>query len=285
MNTQEFARSIDELHERLIGLTKTKGEEYKRRDDNQFANFERGARSLGLTREQVLMVYLSKHLDSIVTYIKDRAAGQEKIYAEPISGRIDDAILYLLLLRGMTVENDESYYNALLQAIEEGAGTPIDAGGGKRSVEEQEKLEENWRNHRARLAALAPPSFAPDVPAKILAGGVTTAPREVTIEVRDVYVFSTLQSAAIKYCREMGLEPGSRALAAVDQLYNTREGAVVIMLRVHTVGGDADKNRLMITEVALAREVQQRCLEMHLEYREVFVPHPTQIVAQTGDVP
>lgn len=106
MNTAEFTDSIDDLYKRLKSLTETKGEEYKRRDDNQFANFERGALSLGLTREQVLMVYLSKHLDSIVTYVKDRAAGQEKVYAEPISGRIDDAILYLLLLRGMTVEND-----------------------------------------------------------------------------------------------------------------------------------------------------------------------------------
>lgn len=106
MKAKAFAKSIDELYERLKSLTASKGEEYKRREDNQFANFERGAQALGLTREQVLMVYLSKHMDSIVTYVKDRAAGQEKQYAEPISGRIDDAILYLLLLRGMAIEND-----------------------------------------------------------------------------------------------------------------------------------------------------------------------------------
>lgn len=106
MKATEFAQSIDELYERLKALTASKGEEYKRREDNQFANFERGAQALGLTREQILMVYLSKHMDSITTYVKDRAAGQERQYAEPISGRIDDAILYLLLLRGMTVEND-----------------------------------------------------------------------------------------------------------------------------------------------------------------------------------
>lgn len=117
MKAEAFAKSIDELYERLRALTATKGEEYKRREDNQFANFERGAASLGLTREQVLMVYLSKHLDSIVTYVKDRAAGQEKVYAEPISGRIDDAILYLLLLRGMTIENDEEYGRRVADAI------------------------------------------------------------------------------------------------------------------------------------------------------------------------
>lgn len=101
MNTQEFRATIDQLHERLIALTETKGEEYKRREDNQFANFERGAQSLGLTREQVLMVYLSKHLDSITTWVRDCSRGEDRQYAEPITGRIDDAILYLLLLRGM----------------------------------------------------------------------------------------------------------------------------------------------------------------------------------------
>ena len=79
MKATEFRASIDELYQRLIALTETKGEEYKRRADNQFANFERGALALGLTREQVLMVYLSKHLDSITTYVKDRSLGQDRV--------------------------------------------------------------------------------------------------------------------------------------------------------------------------------------------------------------
>ena len=108
MKSSEFRNSIDQLHARLVELTATKGEEYKRREDNQFANFERGAKALGLTREQVLMVYLSKHLDSITTFVKDQANPDTPVreYAEPITGRIDDAILYLLLLRGMVTECD-----------------------------------------------------------------------------------------------------------------------------------------------------------------------------------
>lgn len=104
MNSQEFRASIEALHERLVSLTATKGEEYKRRDDNQFANFERGAQALGLIREQVLMVYLAKHLDSITTWVRDLSRRDAREYAEPITGRIDDAILYLLLLRGMAEE-------------------------------------------------------------------------------------------------------------------------------------------------------------------------------------
>lgn len=101
MKTKEFRKTIDQLHERLVKLTETKGEEYKRSEDNQFANFERGAADTGLIREQVLLIYLSKHMDSIKTWIKDLAASKNREYSEPITGRIDDAILYLLLLRGM----------------------------------------------------------------------------------------------------------------------------------------------------------------------------------------
>lgn len=98
MNTQEFENSIDDLYARLRELTATKGEEYKGRSVNQFKNFEDLAAELGMTREQVLWVYVTKHLNSIRTFIKD---GGKKDYAEPITGRIDDAILYLLILRGM----------------------------------------------------------------------------------------------------------------------------------------------------------------------------------------
>lgn len=104
MKAAEFRVTIDELYARLVKLTATKGEEYKRAEDNQFANFERGAAALGMTREQVLWVYASKHLDSIITYIKDAAEGREREYAEPITGRIDDVILYMLLLRGMVAK-------------------------------------------------------------------------------------------------------------------------------------------------------------------------------------
>lgn len=110
MNPEAFRKSIDELHERLKSLTATKGQEYKGGEEtSQFANFERHAASLGMSREQVLFVYMMKHIDSITTYVKDRAAGRERVYAEPITGRIDDAILYMLLLRGMAVENDEAF--------------------------------------------------------------------------------------------------------------------------------------------------------------------------------
>lgn len=101
MKSAEFQALLLEVHQKMVGLTATKGAEYKMAEDNQFANFEKGAKELGMTREQVLMVYLSKHLSSITLFVKEEATGVQRKRSEPMAGRIDDAILYLILLRGM----------------------------------------------------------------------------------------------------------------------------------------------------------------------------------------
>lgn len=108
MKHTEFQSIINDTLLRIKDLTATKGEEYKGAEDNQFGNFERGALELGLTREQILMVYLSKHLDSIRTYIRDKAKGERRQLSEPIIGRIDDAILYLILLRAMVIDDERT---------------------------------------------------------------------------------------------------------------------------------------------------------------------------------
>lgn len=116
MKNENFLTTIDDLHVRLLELSASKGEEYKGAEDNQFGNFERGAIDTGCTREQVLWVYLSKHLDSIKTWIRDEAAGRTRQRSEPIIGRIDDAILYLALLRGMEIDRANLVELAEMQA-------------------------------------------------------------------------------------------------------------------------------------------------------------------------
>ena len=102
MTKEHFRRTIRQLYERLLELTVSKGEEYTDRDEhNQFQNFEDLAEQLDLSREKVLWVFLQKHLNAIRTYVKDDG---QRVQSEPIAGRIDDAILYLLLLRGMTMD-------------------------------------------------------------------------------------------------------------------------------------------------------------------------------------
>lgn len=104
MDKREFRHLIDDTYKTLIDLTQSKGEEYSR-DTDQLANFKRQAEELHMTPEKVLMVYLNKHLDAVKSFVKTG-----KIYSEPISGRIDDAILYLILLKGI-VQDDQNRFS------------------------------------------------------------------------------------------------------------------------------------------------------------------------------
>ncbi len=81
-------------------LTASKGVEYANSDD-QLANFKRLSEKLGLTPEAVNLVYLTKHIDAIESYVKNG-----KSNSEPIHGRIEDAILYLILLKSIIVEKE-----------------------------------------------------------------------------------------------------------------------------------------------------------------------------------
>jgi len=99
----QFKMMMAETFQKLQTLSETKGAEYtgRRQDVNPHDNFDRHADRLGMLPEQVLSVYMFKHLDSIDTWIKDMASGNPRKLSESIDGRIDDAILYLLLLKGM----------------------------------------------------------------------------------------------------------------------------------------------------------------------------------------
>lgn len=69
--------------------------------ENALGNFERLASTLSLSREQVLMVYLTKHIDGITAWVRGH-----KSQREDVRGRINDAIVYLCLLRGMVEEGE-----------------------------------------------------------------------------------------------------------------------------------------------------------------------------------
>ena len=95
MNKNQFRLLLDATYKNLVNLTNSKGEEYSH-DTDQLANFKRQAAELGVSPLMVLAVYLNKHLDAVKSFIKN---GRE--FSEPIEGRIDDAILYLILLKAL----------------------------------------------------------------------------------------------------------------------------------------------------------------------------------------
>ena len=83
-----------------VKQTRDEGQkEYAHTEENVFANFERVAENLNISREQSLMVYLMKHMDGINAWIKGH-----KSQREDVTGRIKDAIVYLCLLWGMAIE-------------------------------------------------------------------------------------------------------------------------------------------------------------------------------------
>lgn len=116
MKREALNRLINDTFERLTRLRRTKGVEYSGNED-ALSNFKRGAADTGCTAEQVLWIYVAKHLDSIKTYIRDGAIfakGPHVSYStrselsEPIEGRIDDVINYMLLLQGLIHESKQA---------------------------------------------------------------------------------------------------------------------------------------------------------------------------------
>ena len=92
--------------EKIKSLALVKGGEYSG-DDDRLANFRRNGVDVGLPMEVIWRVYAGKHWDSITQYVKDLTAGKDRTRGEPLSGRADDLIVYLLLFKAMLEERGE----------------------------------------------------------------------------------------------------------------------------------------------------------------------------------
>lgn len=102
MTRDEFKNLLDEIQAAEREVRKNGQEEYAHAESNAFRNFEGIAAELGLCREEVLWIYLRKHMDGILAWLKGKRSQREDV-----RGRIKDARLYLALLWGM-VEDSEA---------------------------------------------------------------------------------------------------------------------------------------------------------------------------------
>lgn len=100
---QHVAKVFEDTFAEIMHLRKEGQKEYAHNFATPFRNFEKLASDLHMTREQVLWVYLSKHLDGIIAYLNGHRSQRESIH-----GRIHDCIVYLLLLKSMIVEDEIS---------------------------------------------------------------------------------------------------------------------------------------------------------------------------------
>ena len=101
MTKIEFQKLLRQTDEQMLQLTKSKGEEYARSDD-QLANFKRSAAANGISTYAAWGVLYGKHVDAIQYFIQN---GRE--LSEPIESRIYDAILYLNLLLALVKESKD----------------------------------------------------------------------------------------------------------------------------------------------------------------------------------
>ena len=93
MKKNEFDEQFNQMWLDIKSTRDSGQKEYAHTEDNVFANFERVAEGLNISKEQALMVYLMKHIDGINAWIKGH-----KSQREDVTGRIKDAIVYLCLL-------------------------------------------------------------------------------------------------------------------------------------------------------------------------------------------
>lgn len=100
-----WQKMLEEMFEEIEHLAKAKGGEYSG-DVDRLMNFRRNAAALGLPMETIWGVYAAKHWDAIMQYIRDLRENKTRERMEPISGRIKDLIVYLLLLNAMEEERD-----------------------------------------------------------------------------------------------------------------------------------------------------------------------------------
>ena len=99
MTKSEFADLLLEIQAAEREVRESGQAEYAHDESNAFRNFDALATDLHISREQVLWIYLKKHLDGILAYINGHRSQREDI-----TGRIKDARMYLALLWPMVTE-------------------------------------------------------------------------------------------------------------------------------------------------------------------------------------
>lgn len=101
MNREQFSSLLADIQTAECEVREQAQSEYAHDDSNVFANFDRVASHLDISRERVLLTYALKHVDGIVSWVNGH-----KSQREDVRGRIKDLRMYMALLWGM-VEDDE----------------------------------------------------------------------------------------------------------------------------------------------------------------------------------
>lgn len=102
MQIKTMIRMFEHTYKRLMHLTGTKGAEYAEVNgdgSDRLSNFKKGGVDNDIHPYQYWAVLAGKHWTSIRDFINRTARGEPPIASEDIMGRIDDMLLYLMLLK------------------------------------------------------------------------------------------------------------------------------------------------------------------------------------------
>lgn len=103
-NNEQFWNSVNGVRARCDDVLKVKGNDYSGNVD-RYKEFKDTAERTGLTKYQVLAVYLNKHINSIFMAIRNNPY-KPNLRAEHISEKIIDAHNYLYFLSAI-LESEE----------------------------------------------------------------------------------------------------------------------------------------------------------------------------------
>lgn len=95
---------IENALTRARELFKAKNDEYAGSSSDILGNFRRQAGQLHVPMSTVWMVLAGKHIDAIQEYVKDCKGDVLRPRTQPVSERVDDLIVYALLLQVILAE-------------------------------------------------------------------------------------------------------------------------------------------------------------------------------------
>lgn len=109
MDSKRYEQICDDTKAMIDRINQSKGLDYAGSDD-RLANFKRNAKNLHLEPEQVWAVYAAKHWDAIMTWVRE-CNNPNYNPSEPITGRLDDLIVYSILAKALWQERAEEWVN------------------------------------------------------------------------------------------------------------------------------------------------------------------------------
>ena len=101
MNKKDFDILVEHIWETVIHTRNSGQSEYARDTKDVLANFKRIGSWKNESQESVLLTYLLKHIDGIISHVNGYVSQRENV-----KGRITDVMVYCMLLWAMIEEED-----------------------------------------------------------------------------------------------------------------------------------------------------------------------------------